>query len=42
MSDEYAWRVSPTKQICFLGDQSMPNHKGAVIVSELADTTWNL
>lgn len=42
MPDEYAGWNSATKQICLLGNQSMPDHKGAVKVPQLADSSWNL
>ncbi len=41
VSHEYAWRNSPTEQIGFLGDESMPDHEGAVEIPELADACRN-
>ena len=40
MPDEYAWRNSAAEQVGFLGNESMPDHEGAVKVPELADSQW--
>jgi len=40
--DEYAWRNPTAEQICLLSDQPMPDHEGAIVIPEFADSSWNL
>jgi hypothetical protein len=41
MLDEYAWRNPAAEQVCFLGDESMPDHEGTLEIPQLTDSSWN-